>query len=323
MLDTISIGDPTIDTILEISDATVKCQLKREDCMLCINYGEKIGVHSLYRKIAGNACNNAVGSARLGMKTAYYGVVGNDDHGEGIIKYLKKQKVVDTYFKVDKDRPTNASTVIGFNGERTILVYHAPRKYTLPKLAPSRWIYYSSVNADHKKLNRDVVAHAKKVDAKLCYNPGTFQRLAGKEAMQSVAKHCEIVFVNKREAQDLTDCRVHDIPKLLKEMLKIGMKIAVITDGENGSYVHDGKHGYAMGIVRVPVVEKTGAGDAYAATFIAMLHQGKTVPDAMCLASSNSASVILKYGPQDGLLTAAELARFHKKHAHTCARIIE
>src|SRR3989338_11299653 len=116
MLDIISIGDPTIDTILEISDATVKCRLNREDCLLCINYGEKIGVHSLYRKVAGNACNNAVGSARLGMKTAYYGVVGNDDHGEGIIKYLKKQNVADTYLKADKDHPTNASTVIGFNG---------------------------------------------------------------------------------------------------------------------------------------------------------------------------------------------------------------
>ena len=141
--------------------------------------------------------------------------------------------------------------------------------------------------------------------------------------MQSVAKHCEIVFVNKREAQDLTGCRVHDIPKLLKEMLKIGMKITVITDGENGSYVHDGRHGYAMGIVRVPVVEKTGAGDAYASAFIALLHRGKNIPEAMCLASSNSASVILKYGPQDGLLSAVELPRFHKKYAHTCARVID
>jgi len=320
MFDIISIGDPTIDTIVQISDATIKCQLKREECLLCINYGEKIGVSTLYRKIAGNSCNNAVGSARLGMKTAYYGIVGNDDHGEGTIRYLKKQGVAGTYLTIDKKNPTNASTVIGFNGERTILVYHAPRNYTLPRFTPSRWVYYSSVNAHHLKLNRDIVAYAKKVGAKLCYNPGTFQRIAGKAAMQSVAKHCEIVFVNKREAQDLTGCRVHDIPKLLKEMIKIGMKIAVITDGDNGSYVYDGKHMYGMGVIRVPIVEKTGAGDAYATTLIAMLHENRSIPEAMCLGSSNSASVILKQGPQDGLLTKSELLRFHKKHAHTCAK---
>jgi len=322
MLDIIAIGDPTIDTILAIHDATVTCRLDHEDCKIAFDYAEKIPVDKLDRKIAGNACNNAVGSARLGMKTAYYMIVGDDARGDNIQKKLIKEGVKKYYFVVDEKNPTNASTVINFNGERTIFVYHAPRKYSLPKLKKSKWIYYSSVNKGHKNLNTQIIKHVQKTSAKLCYNPGTYQRLAGTREMRRVVKHCEIVFLNKEEAQALTQSAIRNITPLLKIVHKLGAKIAVITDGPKGSYVYDGEKTYRMGVLKTRIVERTGAGDAYATTFIAMLNQGHSIEEAMCFATTNSSSVIMKQGPQDGLLTKKQLIAFHKKYKHECARVV-
>ena len=42
MFDLITIGDSTIDTIVIIDEAKVTCDLKKEHCMLCLSYADKI-----------------------------------------------------------------------------------------------------------------------------------------------------------------------------------------------------------------------------------------------------------------------------------------
>src|SRR5438105_4427986 len=122
MFDIISIGDPTIDTFLMIHDIVIKNINGEKKAIL--NWGDKLPVDEFYRMVAGNAANNAVGSARLGLKTAFYCVVAHDMGGREIVHKMEKEGVSTIYiYKIDK-HPTNASTVISFKGERTILVYH-------------------------------------------------------------------------------------------------------------------------------------------------------------------------------------------------------
>ena len=66
--DFITIGDPTIDTLIAIHDAEIRCELKqKENCVMCIEYGEKLPVDGIEQKTAGNAMNVAIGGARLGL----------------------------------------------------------------------------------------------------------------------------------------------------------------------------------------------------------------------------------------------------------------
>lgn len=316
--DIISIGDCTEDNLMEVPDAEVNCSIHPNRCLLCFSYADKIPASSLHIKSAGNANNNAVGSARLGMKAAIYTILGNDGVGIFIKNKLREAGVAQDYIVYDPKLRTNFSVVINYKGERTILVYHAKRKYKLPKLSKTKWLYYTSLGEKHAGLNRQIISFVKKNTVKLGYNPGTYQLRAGVKQMKPVLAVCEVVFVNKEEAARIVGPQ-HDVRHYLMALRKLGPKIVVVTDGVAGSYAFDGKQFWYMGILKTPVIERTGAGDAYATGFIAALHYEQTIREAMCWGTMNSSSVIMKYGPQDGLLTRSGIAKFQKKHKHVCA----
>lgn len=51
MFDLISVGDATIDNFVQIHDAEVKCNLNKTECLLCVEYGDKIAVDKLVESI--------------------------------------------------------------------------------------------------------------------------------------------------------------------------------------------------------------------------------------------------------------------------------
>ena len=140
MFDLISLGDATIDNFVFIHDGEVRCNVNKSECMLCIEYGDKIAVDKLVHLVAGNAANNAVGGSRLKLKTAIFVNVGEDPAGKQIKDKLKTEGVDSRYVIENKGMESNLSTVINFQGERTILVYHQAWKYRLPDLEKSKWV---------------------------------------------------------------------------------------------------------------------------------------------------------------------------------------
>jgi len=119
--------------------------------------------------------------------------------------------------------------------------------------------------------------------------------------------------MNKEEAQRLLDNGTKEMKQLLSGLRNIGARIAVITDGAEGSYSFDGTHYRKLEIFDTPVVERTGSGDSYATAFMAALHYGKDVGEAMRWGTANSASVVQYVGPQAGLLDRAGIAKMLKK----------
>lgn len=317
MLDLISIGDATLDTFLQLDDASVLCDLDAKNCKLCLNYADKIPVKRIEQQIAGNACNVATGFARLGLKTAFYSIVGNDDTGERILRGMKKEGVSLTYIETDEHKASNYSVVLNHKGERTILIYHHPRKYKLPQLEGARWIYYTSVGENHNNLNRDLLKYLRstKPRPRLVFNPGTHQLRGGLKALRPIFRATEVLFLNKEEAEGLVG-RADDMKKLLDHVRATGPHTVVITDGGQGAFVHDGVgSGYFhMPVFPVKVIEKTGAGDSFATGFVGALAYGGTLQDALLWGTANSASVVTKIGPQPGLLTQEGIKKMIQKY---------
>lgn len=314
MLDLISFGDATLDVFLQLNeqDADVKCLLKEQECQICFDYADKIPVESVIKiPGAGNASNNAVGSARLGMRAAIASILGDDEVGHSIHAHWKKEGVSTKHVTFDKKRGTNYSTVLNYRGERTILVFHEKRDYRFPVGLPkAKWVYYTSLGKGSEKMHKPLLSYVKRSGTKLCFQPGTFQLKLGAPALQPLIAASAFTVMNKEEAERVVGDETKNMTVLLKRLRALGCGIAVITDGPKGSYTYDGEKMLKLGIFDVPVIERTGCGDAYATAFVAALHHGKSVAEAMRWGTANSASVISFVGPQRGLLRTAGMNKY-------------
>src|SRR3989344_4544570 len=320
MFDLISIGDVTIDNFVQIHDAEIRCNLNKTECMLCVEYGDKISVDKLVHLVAGNAANNAVGGARLKLRSAIYANVGSDPSGKQIIDKFKQEGVNTRYVVVNKEMESNLSTVLNFKGERTIFVYHQVWKYRLPDLDASRWAYFTSLAPSFTESNllSELAVYLERTGCKLLYNPGTYQIKAGVKKNPRLLSLTELFIVNKEEAKRILVGKDEiDIPikKLLESLSDLGPKTVVITDGSHGSYGFDGQKYYHLGIFPAKLVEMTGAGDAFATGVLAGLFYGHTTAEAMRWGAANGASVVEQIGPQAGLLTYHQIQEKLKENS--------
>ncbi len=328
MYDLISIGDVVVDTYIPLIKAEV---LEKDGVkLLGLPYAGKLWVEQSNSMVGGNAANNAVGSSRLGLKTAIYTNVGNKDEDEWddrIIAKLKKEKV-DTRYVVETDElPSNHNIVLDFKGERTILVHHQPWRFNLPDLDKTKWLYLTSMApsfADSNLINQ-ITNYVERSGAKLVYQPGTFQLRWGLKNNSKILVLSQAFIVNCEEAKIFLGHNTQDkisVKNLLSKISNLGPKMVMITDGVNGSFGYDSKNFYKLDSFPAKLVEMTGAGDAYASGLSAGLLYGKDLKEAMRWGAANGAAVVEKLGPQAGLLTDSQMQERLKKNSKIVAKEI-
>ena len=303
--DMISIGDATIDTFLLIHDVEIKKIGGKRVALL--SWGDKLPVDQLYRTVAGNATNNAVGSRRLGLRTAFYTVLAHDTGGREILHKMKKENVLTDYINIDDKHGTNASTVISYKGERTILVYHEHRTYKLPRMAPSKWVYLTSMGNGFHRIYPDLAKYLDRTGAKLGFNPGTFQLRKGVKANQQMLDRTALLSLNLQEAQGWVGSKIDDPEELCRRLTKLGPKAIALTDGRKGAYSYSSEGFFYIPEFPGPRIEATGAGDSFTTAYIAALAYGKPHKEALRWGPVNAGSVVMKVGPIAGLLSKNQI----------------
>jgi sugar/nucleoside kinase (ribokinase family) len=322
MLDLVTIGDPTIDTFLKIHDAHLALQVQPDQTQLCIDYADKIPVDEWHRTAGGNCVNAAVAAARLGLQVAVYGITGADAEGRSIRSDLGGEGIDTSLMALDRRHTTNASTALVFRGERTLFVWHQPRTYKLPELPPAAWIYATSVGPRGSAVNRlhkALHCHLERHPTRLAFSPGTHQLRMGARALAPLLHISELLLLNRHEASELTG--IDGQPKAVLEALhRLGPKTVVMTDGTHGSYAFDGNRFLRTGILSMPVVDRTGAGDGYGATLMAALQLGRPLPVAMAWGTVMAAHVVSVFGATPGLMRRRRLQASLSNHPELVAR---
>lgn len=306
MYDVIAIGDTTQDIFLKMNDAGLQCDLDGENCKICFDYADKIAVEQKTDIPAvGNAANHAIGISRMGLSSALYTVVGDDDQGHKSKDVMEKNGVATEYMTFDKERGTNLSIVINYKSERTIFVYHEPRTYQLPEFKETKWVYLTSASGDgvHAMHEQTLAYLNANPNVKLAFNPGTHQIHLGKDELLPLLKKTDILFLNREESAEILGVETRDVKELIGMYHAIGVKTMVLTDGPEGAYVSDGTQIWHAGIFEGPVIERTGAGDSYGSGFLSAVIKGKDYPEAMSWGNANSTSVVKYIGAREGLLT--------------------
>lgn len=306
----VSIGDMAIDAFIRIKEAHEVCSINSETCQLCLSFADKIPYE--FDEIipaVGNSANAAVAAAKLGLKSELIAHVGKDNYGKSCISTLKKAGVSTLHIYAHKKQRTNYHYVLWYGPERTILVKHEEFPYRLPTIVKPDWIYLSSMGSNSVAYHKEIENYLlKNKDVKLAFQPGTFQMKLGTEVLKDIYARTEIFICNVEEAELITKSQTKNIRELSEKLYALGPRIVVITDGPKGSYSFDGKTVlFIDSYPQEPAYERTGAGDAYASTFMTAIAHGENIRTAMKWASVNAMNVCKYVGAQKGLITIPEI----------------
>jgi sugar/nucleoside kinase (ribokinase family) len=311
----LSVGDIVTDAFIKLLDDQAYTYVDEHGTKtLAMKFGTKLPFdHVEVMQAVGNASNAAVAFARLGLDTAFETNVGGDQEGRDMIAQLNTEGVDHRFVHINPDKKSNYHYVLWYKEERTILIKHEEYDYHWPHFRPDdvpEWVYFSSIS-DHAMPYHDQMADWLEANpsVKLAFQPGTFQMEAGVERLKRLYARTEVVILNREEAVFVTGGSYDDVHDLMNRLHGYGCKIVVVTDGPAGAYASDGQNRYKMPLYPdpAPPYERTGAGDAFASTFVAALAKGHNLESALQWAPINSMSVVQKTGAQQGLLSEPEL----------------
>ena len=304
--DVITIGSATRDVFLNSP------QFKNIGETLTLPVGGKIEVKKIVFSVGGSGPDDAVTFARQGLKTACIAVIGDDINASAILEQLAIEGVDTSFFQKHLDDITAYSVIlVQDTGERTILSYKGEGQHFDVTKIPfdqleTDWLMLASLGG-HLDLFTQAVNWATAKGVKIACNPGTRELALGLEALKPLLKQCAVVSMNQDEASQLLGIEFNKEEEIFKAMCEIVGGIFVMTKGHDGVVVYDSTHAYRAGVPDSPIVERTGAGDAFVSGFVAEYSRSGDISKAIQLATANSSSVVTQYGAQGGILKKGDV----------------
>ena len=313
-MDVLSVGDIVTDAFIKLFDDKAVTYHNEEGNWLAMPFGQKIPFdHVEVLEAVGNAPNASVSFARLGLKSGLVSNVGGDLQGRDMITSLHKKGVDSRYVHINPGKKSNYHYVLWYKEERTILINHENYEYYWPNIKPSevpKWIYFSSIGKNAMDFHDELADWLdENPEVRLAFQPGTFQIEVGAERLKRIYARSNVLILNREEAVQVTGGDYNDIHDLFNKLHEIGTQIVCITDGPEGAYASDGQNRFKMPPYPdpSPPKERTGAGDAFASTFVASLIKGNTIEGALQYGPINSMNVVQNVGAQTGLMSDSEL----------------
>ena len=236
----------------------------------------------------GSGANFAVWLASLSVETELIARISSKDK-ERLDGYFKSVKVTPN-LQTDQNLETGKIVVLVEGNQRTFFTDRAANQnLEQPKLPTTDLLYVSgySVLSLGKELTRAVIQQAKLAGALVAVDPGSTSFIEGfgvADFLEAIAG-ADIVFPNKEEYELLS--RDNHLASLFTEI--------VVTKGEQGAELVGIAHVEAKS---VEAIDPTGAGDAFAAKYIAERLSGSSSIEALEYANDFAALAVTKLGGQ-------------------------
>ena len=315
MYDIITFGSATKDITIKPKNLTVLRYDKNSGSEeFCFPVGSKIEIDRVEFSAGGGGANSAATFALQGFKTAWCGMVGDDEAGLDIIKELKKLKIDTRFVFKTSEKPTNYSIVIlNSLNERTILAYRGASEMLIKENIPweklkSKWIYVAPLSGKLCDTLEDIVDFAFENKIKVALNPGIAELSLPKEKLAEIFRKTDILILNREEAGFLTKTPARNEAEIFKKFDNIFKGIAVMTKGGEGVTVLCGNNLYSTEpLADRKIVDTTGAGDSFGAGFVTgYIRENGNIEKATQLGMANSSAGISKVGAKTGLLKKGE-----------------
>jgi sugar/nucleoside kinase (ribokinase family) len=256
----------------------------------------------------GSAANTCVVAAHLGARVAFLGKVADDELGDAFRRDMAASGVHFPTPPLSDGAPTARCLVLVTpDGQRTMNTYlgacvaFGENDVDEALVRDSAILYLEGYLFDPPAAQRAfrhaaAIAHAagRKVALSLS-DPFCVDR--HRAAFRELVRDTDILFANEAEVASLYE---EDAWDAAAAAARRDVGLAVLTRSEQGSVVLSGSEKVTIQAEPTRVVDTTGAGDAYAAGFLAGLVAGRPLAACGRLGSIAAADVISRFGARPG-----------------------
>lgn len=270
--------------------------------------------------------------AKVGFPLSALGLVGDDPEGRGILAHCRRLKIDTRALGVAKGARTSFSDILTTEdaGRRTIVQHHGAnalldRKHFATALPRSRAkILHLAFLALLKRLDAPSASHGT-VAAEILARAQSLGFVTSSDVVTDVGgrlprlvfaalPHLDYFFINEIEAEILTGVRPRRDDGTLdrttlelagRSLLDRGMRgWLVLHTAEAAVALRDGEPARWHGSVQIPrdrIAGTNGAGDAFAAGFLAGVHDDRPIEECLRTGVCVAASSLLDSTPSDGV----------------------
>lgn len=284
--------------------------------------GELVLADQLLLTIGGCAANVTVDLVKLGVSAAVLGRVGDDVFGRVVADMLRERRVDISTLQISPEVETSQTLIINVAGQdrRFIHTFGANASFRaadipLDLVAKCRVLYLGGYLL-MRGLQADelipVFDAARRAGAKTVLDVVTPGQADDLPHLEKILPHVDVFLPNDREAELILGEK--DPLRQAERFHQMGAQTVIITMGDRGSVLVGQKVRLRAESYRVPFVDGTGGGDAFAAGYIDGLLRGLDEEGCLHIGSAVGASCVRAIGTTAGVFTRPELDAFLREN---------
>ncbi|MBR4029466.1 MAG: adenosine kinase [Alistipes sp.] len=300
----IGIGNALTDMLVNLSNDNVlteyqlaKGSMSLVDSQLQTAISKSVAGLPYSLSLGGSAANTIRAMARLGTPTAFIGKVGEDNTGDFYEQALRNIGVT-PYILRSENKSGKCVALVSKDGERTFVTHlGAALDLTAEEIDGAifdsyDYLYIEGYLVQDHDLIRKTIERAKEHGLKVVIDLASFNVVEENRDFlhDIVERYVDILFANEDEARAFSG---ESEPINALQYISSMCELAIVKIGTRGALIKRGEELVHVGIMAAAKrVDTTGAGDFYAAGFMAGLCEGLSLRQCGTMGAITAGKVI-------------------------------
>ena len=275
----LGIGSALVDILTQIPNEQIlqelnlpKGSMTYVDAQTSVKIGEKLAYLGNQMASGGSAANTMSGLAKLGIEAGFLSKIGKDEVGQFFEKQMTDSRVQPLMLK--SETPSGrVQALVTADGERTFATcLGAAAEMCADDIQPELFkgwdiLYVEGYLVANPTMLRKAIETAKALGMTIAIDLASYNVVEESRdfLLELINNYVDIVFANEKEAFALTSMEPEEALHYIAERCQI----AVVKVGAKGAFVQRGKEIVTIPPMKADVVDTTGAGDMWAAGFLA------------------------------------------------------
>lgn len=308
----ICIGNALVDSLEQIDELVIdELNLNKARMTLVDKERSNFLLQNMknpFYEAGGSAANTAYWISQLGGEAGFIGKISNDELGKQFQTSLKDSGLKDyTIFEREDNQTGLCAIFITPDGERTMNTYLGAGEYlsvedlNIDAIKEAKILYMEGYLWD-KPASKSAFLHAAKVNKEsgglnsISLSDVFCVEMHRESFISFIENDIDYVFCNEDELNSLL--QKNSIEESTKFFLEQFPKVEqlVCTLGSNGVLILESGNKHFFNASEAIVVDKTGAGDFFAAGYLYGLQKGLSVTESAEIANKSAAHVISEIG---------------------------